>query len=214
MVQIDAQEEKIIRELIRNPRISDNKISRRTGVPVMSVNRKRKSLEKRGLISYYCDFAHGGQGTQDFFVRQLYIVKFKGGVTREQFLKDPQLQEDWARHYYLREITPQASHYWSRHQKTLKAAGVRNLEEVKALIHFIRASGVKQLATTGKYEVPGQNLTIPQYLGKFRTALASRRKSTPKPGITTVKVGRTLSEIPTGNLKGMLKEYPNAIILD
>ncbi|MBN2457766.1 winged helix-turn-helix transcriptional regulator [Candidatus Woesearchaeota archaeon] len=86
MVQIDQQEERIIRELIKNPRISDNKISKNTGIPVMTVNRKRKNLETRGLISYYADFCHGEHGTQDFYAKQLYIIKFKVGITREQFL--------------------------------------------------------------------------------------------------------------------------------
>jgi len=87
MVKPDKQEVQIIRELIRNPRISDNKISKRTGVPVMSVNRKRKRLEQSGLISYYTDFCHGERGTQDFYAKQLYIIKFVGGLTREQFLR-------------------------------------------------------------------------------------------------------------------------------
>lgn len=143
------------------------------------------------------------------------INKFAGRpVTREQFLKDPQLQENWARHYYLREVTPQASHYWSKYKKTLKNAGVRNLEEVKAMIHFLGAGGVKQLATTGKYEVPGQNLTIPQYLGKFRTALIPPRKATPLTNKKRISVGQDLAEVPASELNRVLKDHPNAIILD
>ena len=86
MVKIDEQEVKIVRQLIRHPRISDNAIARATGIPVMTVNRKRKALEKRGLISYYTDFCHGERGTDDFNAKELYIVKFKGGISREQFL--------------------------------------------------------------------------------------------------------------------------------
>jgi len=87
VVSLDEQEVKIIRGLIRNPRISDNQLSKGTGIPVMSVNRKRKRLEEKGLINYYTDFAHGERGTQDFLAKQLYIIKFLGGITREQFLR-------------------------------------------------------------------------------------------------------------------------------
>jgi DNA-binding Lrp family transcriptional regulator len=86
MVELDEQEVKIIRELIRNPRISDNQISKNTRVPVMSVNRKRKNLEEKGLISYYADFKHGENGSEDFHVKQLYIVKCKIGLTKKEFL--------------------------------------------------------------------------------------------------------------------------------
>ncbi len=87
MVVIDEQEVKIIRELIRNPRVSDNQISKRTRIPLMSINRKRKRLEEAGLISYYADFSHGEHGTGDFLAKQLYIIKFVGGITREQFIR-------------------------------------------------------------------------------------------------------------------------------
>ena len=37
MVKLDKQEVKIVRELIRNPRISDNAISNKTGIPVTGI---------------------------------------------------------------------------------------------------------------------------------------------------------------------------------
>ena len=47
------QERRIIRNLIKNPRISDNKISKITGIPTITVNRKRKKLEAEGLLHYH-----------------------------------------------------------------------------------------------------------------------------------------------------------------
>ncbi len=102
MPKLDDQEVMIIRELIRNPKISDNGIAKRTGVPVMTVNRKRKSLEDKNMISYYADLRHGEGGTEDFYAKQLYIIKFKIGITRQAFLdnirKDKDLRKFNAEH--------------------------------------------------------------------------------------------------------------------
>lgn len=87
MVRLTQKDVSIIRELIRNPRISDNKISKRTGIPVMTVNRRRKEFEKQGLISYYADFHHGEKGIENFNIKQLYIIKFKSSVSREMYFK-------------------------------------------------------------------------------------------------------------------------------
>lgn len=91
MKKLDEQEIKIVRELIRNPRISDNQISKKTGVPVMSVNRKRKALEESGMLSYFADIKHGDEGTEDFHVKQLYCIKFRVGITRQEFLEKAQV---------------------------------------------------------------------------------------------------------------------------
>ena len=42
---LDDQEKLIVRELIKDPRISDNQISTNTNIPLKSVNRKRKRME-------------------------------------------------------------------------------------------------------------------------------------------------------------------------
>ncbi|MBU1204758.1 MAG: winged helix-turn-helix domain-containing protein [Nanoarchaeota archaeon] len=86
MREIDKQEEIIVKELIKNPRISDNQISKNTGVPVKTVNRKRKKLEKEGLLYYFTYLNNGPHGTGVFTARQLYIVTFKLGITRKQIL--------------------------------------------------------------------------------------------------------------------------------
>lgn len=114
MVHLDEQEIKIIRELIRNPRISDNKASKRSGVPVMTVNRKRKALEESGILYYYTTINHGKQGTGDFFASQLYIIKFKLGLTNKEFLenirKDKTLKRFNAEHIVSSKICEKDGH--------------------------------------------------------------------------------------------------------
>lgn len=84
MKKFDKQEELIVRELIRNPRLSDNKISKRTGVPVMTVNRKRKRLEKDNVIQYMTNVRHSNHGLSTQPENQLYIIKFRPGVTQKK----------------------------------------------------------------------------------------------------------------------------------
>ena len=88
MYQIDQQERKIIRELIRNPRISDNQIGKNTKVPIRTVSRKRNKLEKIGLLNYLTFFNNSKTGTSSFGSRHLYVVKFRLGITREQIIKE------------------------------------------------------------------------------------------------------------------------------
>lgn len=87
MRQLDDQERKIIRELIKDPRISDNQTAKNTKVPVMTVNRKRKALEESGLINYYCYLDTSRYGLETLPARQLYIIKFKIGITKKEFIE-------------------------------------------------------------------------------------------------------------------------------
>ena len=85
--ELDENEEKITRELIRNPRISDNQIAKRTKIPVMTVNRKRKIMEKEGLLRYFTSLNSGDKGTGMYKAKQLYIIKFRIGITSEKYLE-------------------------------------------------------------------------------------------------------------------------------
>ncbi len=84
MKEIDQQELFIIKELVKDPRISDNQISKKTKVPVKTVNRKRKLLEKSGIISYCTNVDNATTGTGRFGARQQYIITFKHGITRSR----------------------------------------------------------------------------------------------------------------------------------
>lgn len=84
---LDKQEIKIVRELIKNPRASDNQIGKVTQVPIMTVNRKRKKLEEEGLLTYHTNLDTSRYGTKSLPARQLYIIKFKIGVTKHMFME-------------------------------------------------------------------------------------------------------------------------------
>ncbi|MBW2989577.1 winged helix-turn-helix transcriptional regulator [Candidatus Woesearchaeota archaeon] len=85
--ELDEAERKIVKELIRNARISDNQIAKNTKIPVMTVNRKRKLLEKEKYLKYFTSLDTGEHGTGKYKAKQLYIIKFKIGITRDQFIE-------------------------------------------------------------------------------------------------------------------------------
>jgi len=97
MKTLDVQERLVVRELIKNPRMSDNQISKETGVPVMTVNRKRKLLERESLLRYFTSLDTGVDGTGRYKAKQAYILKLNFGITRNQFIdkveKDRKFQE-------------------------------------------------------------------------------------------------------------------------
>lgn len=92
---LDEQERKIVNALIRNPRASDNQIAKRTGVPVMTVNRKRKKLEEDKLLRYYTSIDKGEFGLDIFGAKKLFIIKFKIGITRKQYLEVMESDARW-----------------------------------------------------------------------------------------------------------------------
>ncbi len=84
----DDQERAILKALIRDPRQSDNHISKITGVPTPTVRRKRKRLEDEGLLSYFAAVDMQETGTGTFGARHLYIIKFRIGVTTRQIVDE------------------------------------------------------------------------------------------------------------------------------
>ncbi len=84
MDMVDVQEKKILQELVKNPRISDNQISKKTGIPVKTVNRKRKRMEEENKIYYFTMVNNGMNGTKAFHGQQMYCVTLRGGLTRKQ----------------------------------------------------------------------------------------------------------------------------------
>jgi DNA-binding Lrp family transcriptional regulator len=90
MKELDQQERLIVRQLIRDPRESDNGIGETTGVNVRTVGRKRQRLEQEGILSYYTHLDLSSRGASQFTTRHLYIIKFKIGVTYKQLTDDIQ----------------------------------------------------------------------------------------------------------------------------
>jgi DNA-binding Lrp family transcriptional regulator len=88
--ELDAQERLIVRQLVRDPRESDNGIGEATGVNVRTVGRKRHRLEQAGILSYFTNVDLTARGTGQFAARHLYIIKFRIGVTYTQVLEDIQ----------------------------------------------------------------------------------------------------------------------------
>ena len=88
MRTLDDQERAILKALIRDPRQSDNHISKITGVPTPTVRRKRKRLEDEGLLSYFATIDMQETGTGTFNARHLYIIKFRIGITVKQIVDE------------------------------------------------------------------------------------------------------------------------------
>lgn len=88
----DDQVKLIVRALIRDPRLSDNAVSKRTGVPVRTAGRKRKALEDQGFLKYFTTLGVSGGAMAVSGVQHLYIVKLRVGITPERIFK--QLQNE------------------------------------------------------------------------------------------------------------------------
>jgi DNA-binding Lrp family transcriptional regulator len=87
---LDEQEKAIVRQLIRDPRESDNGVGEVTGVNVRTVSRKRDRLEQEGILSYYTNVDLSADGAKQYNARHLYIIKFKVGITYSQLIKEIQ----------------------------------------------------------------------------------------------------------------------------
>ena len=90
MYKLDGQEQAIVRALVKDPRISDNKLGEEMGIPVRTVNRKRKKLQEKGIISYMTHVNMQPTGTGRFQVQHLYIIKFRLGITYSQIMGEIQ----------------------------------------------------------------------------------------------------------------------------
>lgn len=90
MKELDEQERLIVRQLVRDPRESDNGIGESTGVNVRTVGRKRQRLEESGVLSYFTHVDLSARGTGQFNARHLYIIKFRIGISYKQLLEDIQ----------------------------------------------------------------------------------------------------------------------------
>jgi DNA-binding Lrp family transcriptional regulator len=87
MNKLDEQEKLIVREIIKDPKISDNQIAIRTNVPLNTVNRKRRALEEKNLLNYFCYLDNSVSGTGTFKSRMLAIIVLKDGITRKHLME-------------------------------------------------------------------------------------------------------------------------------
>ncbi|MBD3164385.1 winged helix-turn-helix transcriptional regulator [Candidatus Woesearchaeota archaeon] len=108
MYKLDEQEKTIVKELIKNSRISDNQISIKTSIPLKTVNRKRKLLEERGFLYYLCYLNNTDTGTGSFRARTLLITVFRDGITRksltERFEKSDKAMKFFTKHIFMTQV--------------------------------------------------------------------------------------------------------------
>ncbi len=90
MYKLDSQEIAIVKALVKNPRVSDNRLGDEMGIPVRTVNRKRKKLEQSGIVSYMTLVNMLPSGTGRFSVQHLYIIQFRLGITISQVAREIQ----------------------------------------------------------------------------------------------------------------------------
>lgn len=84
----DEQEIRIAKALIRNPRLSDNRLGEENDIAVRTVSRKRARMEQAGVLSYFAEVEMGESGTGHYACRHLYVIKFRLGVTERALLDE------------------------------------------------------------------------------------------------------------------------------
>ncbi|MBI5506726.1 MAG: Lrp/AsnC family transcriptional regulator [Deltaproteobacteria bacterium] len=84
MRKLDERELQIAKALIRNPRLSDNRLGELYNIPVRTVSRKRARMEQEGLLRYFAEVDMSADGTGYCTCCHLYIIRFKVGVTVSQ----------------------------------------------------------------------------------------------------------------------------------
>jgi DNA-binding Lrp family transcriptional regulator len=88
---MDETGAKILREIVRNPKISNMNIARNTGLTLNSVTLKRTKMEHDGLIQYFARVNQHEDGTKRFLSKHLYTVRLKLGHSANE-LFDRMLQ--------------------------------------------------------------------------------------------------------------------------
>ena len=104
MRELDEQEVTIAKALIKNPRISDNRLGEEYGIPIRTVSRKRGRMESEELLRYFAEVDMSERGTGKFRCRHLYTIKFGVGVTlrdlRRRVLNEPNVMTAFTRSVY------------------------------------------------------------------------------------------------------------------
>lgn len=88
MRELDEQEVTIAKALIKDPRISDNRLGEEYGIPIRTVSRKRGRLESEELLRYFAEVDMSDEGTGYFPCSHLYIIRFNVGVTVSQIQEE------------------------------------------------------------------------------------------------------------------------------
>lgn len=114
-------------------------------------------------------------------------------LTPQDFLNNPQLQEDYARENY-KEIRKQAELLQREYAPVLKARGIEDTDDLTALVHFQGYNRAQTFLKTGvQVRSPGEvNLNVQDYVAKFREG-----KAPPAPPTEQVQAAKAvLPELP------------------
>ena len=106
------------------------------------------------------------------------IRQFAGqpGMTPDQFMANPDLQEKWALYNYKTTLKPQARKLQKDYEQVLAQRGIQDLDDLAALVHFQGYGRAAQYLRTGQQvKAPGEiNVSVQDYLAKFREAKAPK----------------------------------------
>jgi hypothetical protein len=96
-------------------------------------------------------------------------------VSVEEFVKNPKLQEDFARNYYDTVLVKESSNLFQKNRDALRGRGVTSQQEAMALVHFLGYGNAENWARTGTIpsEAKKGNVSVDEYLTKFRKGLGS-----------------------------------------
>jgi len=139
------------------------------------------------------------------------IGEFAGRpVTQQEFLKDPQLQDSFAKHYYYDVLEPEASTLMRQYGPELKKHGVNTLNDTRALIHFQGYNGAAQWAKTGNV-IAGADIN--KNVGSYLNKVKQHQKKFDENLKYRVFVSGGTYDVPGGSMDSLLKDYPNATIV-
>lgn len=101
------------------------------------------------------------------------------GLTEEKFRANPELQEQYARHYVQNVLTPEAKKLQTRHGTKFKPREVMDLEDAQTLIHFQGYPGSTEYLKVGQTKNIENNKDVRDYLKRardFRNKKRTERK--------------------------------------
>jgi len=104
-------------------------------------------------------------------------------ITLDEFANNPQLQEDYTRFYFKDQIVPQANRLAQKHAAVLKARGIQDIDDIRALVHFRGMDEADQFLRTGIPPKDGKaaNKSIADYLADVRAGRDAFLAAQPKP---------------------------------
>ncbi len=139
-MKLTEKHQMIMRELIRDARASDTLVSQKTGIPLKTVNRLRKQLEKENYLSYYTMV--GNREEANF--RSLVTFTCKNGITRKHFL-------DWHVSNF-KANKPQVKHilasFLAEHDMKLKFIVILESKNQEDMLEIVNAEFIPELRQT------------------------------------------------------------------